>query len=243
MKVRISEAKLRNMIKKAIKETMEKVGNGDIYDMERWKADGSLKLKEGQIVSDEVIEHLRDSMPPTYDGVDYFQPGEAYSHDWTTGRALYLTFKGNKYIGLKPNCSLWAGKESLNESVDMQLSKTILSQLGGNMFVAMTGAKDFVAIDNGLKFRIGRNKSRANVVRITLDIYDTYTMEFWSVREVNMYKIMMKCMEKGLSNEEINEKVKDAEAKSNMKLKEYNGLYFDQLQEFFTEYTGLYTRL
>lgn len=243
MKVKISEAKLRNIIKKVIMEEVENTQQQDIYDMERWRADGSLKLRDGQIVSDEVIEHLRDSMPPTYDGVDYFQPGEAYDHDWTTGRALYLTFKGNKYIGLKPNCRLWAGKASLNESVDMEVSKTILSQLGGNRFIVMTGAKDFVAIDNGLKFRIGRNKSKANVVRIILDPDDTYTMEFWSIREVNVYKIMMKCMEKGLSNEEMNDKIKDAEAKSNMKLKEYNGLYFDQLQEFFTEYTGLYTRL
>lgn len=59
-----------------------------------------------------------------------------------------------------------------------EIATTILSQLGGQRFIAMTGAKSFVAGERDLTFRIGRNKSRANMVRITLDASDTYTVEF-----------------------------------------------------------------
>lgn len=34
---------------------------------------------------------------------------------------------------------------------DNQIATTILQQLGGKRFVVMTGAKDFIAIDNGLR--------------------------------------------------------------------------------------------
>lgn len=37
------------------------------------------------------------------------------------------------------------------------IAETILQQLGGNKFVVMTGAKNFVALENGIKFNIGRN--------------------------------------------------------------------------------------
>lgn len=47
-------------------------------------------------------------------------------------------------------------------------AQTILNQLGGNRFVAMTGAKNFVALENGIKFNIGKNASKANTVKITV---------------------------------------------------------------------------
>lgn len=96
------------------------------------------------------------------------------------------------------------------------VGQTILQQLGGNRFVAMTGAKKFVqsSKDNWLAFRIGRNKSKANYVKIKLMPNDTYTVTFSRIHGANFTE-----------------------------LKEYDTIYFDQLETTFTEYTGLYTRL
>lgn len=59
------------------------------------------------------------------------------------------------------------------------VAKTILDQLGP-MFTMMTGARDFVALDSGLQFRIPYPK--VNCVRITLTDEDLYTMEFNRIR-------------------------------------------------------------
>ena len=129
------------------------------------------------------------------------------------------------------------------------IATTIYNQLGGHKFVVMTGAKNMVAIENGLRFNIGQNGSKVNTVKVILNGDDTYTMQFIKQgREVNEYTILLRYMDKGLSEQEFNETVTKAieRAKKNAEpkiLKEYNGLFFDQLQEFFTEYTKMYTRL
>lgn len=129
------------------------------------------------------------------------------------------------------------------------IATTIYNQLGGHKFVVMTGAKNMVAIENGLRFNIGQNGSKANTVKVVLNGDDTYTMQFIKQgREVNEYTILLRYMDKGLSEQDFNETVTKAieRAKKNAEpkiLKEYNGLFFDQLQEFFTEYTKMYTRL
>jgi hypothetical protein len=132
---------------------------------------------------------------------------------------------------------------------NQEIAQTILSQFGGNKFVVMTGAKNFVAIENGIRFNIGRNGSKANMVKVVLDLDDTYTMQFIKIgKAVNPYTIMMRYADKGLSEQEFNEVVtaaiKKAEKNAEPKvLKEYEGIYFDQLQELFTDYTKMYTRL
>lgn len=129
-----------------------------------------------------------------------------------------------------------------------QLAQTILSQLGGNRFVVMTGAKQLVSIDNGLRFKIGRNASKANMVKVLLNGDDTYTMQFWQHRTYNPYTILLRYANKGLSREEFNAKVRAATERAEKAsipkmLKEYKGIYCDQLQEFFTDYTGMNTYL
>lgn len=132
---------------------------------------------------------------------------------------------------------------------NQEIANTILSQFGGHKFTVMTGAKNFVAIDNGIRFNIGKNGSRANMVKVILNGDDTYTMSFIKQgREFNEFTILMKYADKGLSEQEFNETVSKAIAKAKKNaepktLKEYNGLFFDQLQEFFTEYTKMYTKL
>ena len=109
-----------------------------------------------------------------------------------------------------------------------EIATTILQQLGGNRFVAFTGAKEFIAIDNGLQFKIGRNASKTNRIKITLNGADLYDMEFIKYRPFSV-KVDHK---KG--------EVKTIEEKSET-VREFNDVYFDQLQDLFTEVTGLYT--
>jgi len=104
--------------------------------------------------------------------------------------------------------------ESLNERMDKRQAAELLKQLGGNKFIMMTGAKNFVVGPKGAGFKIGRNSKGINYVRIDLDGRDLYNMEFIQLRGVNM-------------------KVKSKET----------GVYFDQLQKLFTKNTGMYTSL
>ncbi len=96
----------------------------------------------------------------------------------------------------------------------MTIAQTILQQLGGNRFIAMTGAKYFVDCGNALQFTLPNRKINSVVVRLDGD--DTYTMLF---NKKTNYGIDIKCV----ASE--------------------SGLYADQLQSTFTEKTGLYTRL
>lgn len=95
----------------------------NIYTKENWAQDGYLKVKVGQYVADDVIEELRDSVPPATYKSSCFQPGEAYtlSIDYED---LYMTFIIDngmwKYIGLCPKGSIHPQPEidysTLNES-------------------------------------------------------------------------------------------------------------------------------
>lgn len=78
----------------------------EVYTDADWERDGTLHVKEGQLIAPKVFWQLLESVPPRTYRRGIFQPGEAYSHDWNTGRALYQTFEsmGNdyyKYVGLK----------------------------------------------------------------------------------------------------------------------------------------------
>lgn len=92
----------------------------------------------------------------------------------------------------------------------------VLRQLGGNRFIAMTGAKDFFKDDKKamIGFKIGRNCNNINYVRITLNSMDTYDLEFINIRK---FKVTIKS--------------------------KAEGVYNDQLQSIFTEYTGMDTHL
>lgn len=97
---------------------------------------------------------------------------------------------------------------------DKEIAKTILQQLGGNRFIAMTGAKNFTVGDNELIFRIPKSKKKINLVKIKLTSEDLYDMEFGKIEKFE-YKVVDKTPH----------------------------LFFDQLQDVFTERTGLNTSL
>jgi hypothetical protein len=92
----------------------------------------------------------------------------------------------------------------------------ILAQLGGSKFRAMTGAKDFVRSSDSLRFKLPSNfaKHGINLVRITLDPSDTYTMTFYKMHGTDVREI-----------------------------EEISGVYADQLRDIFTDVTGLDTSL
>lgn len=78
----------------------------DVYTEQDWVADRTLSVQEGQLIEPAVFWQLLNSVPPQRYGRGIFQPGEPYSHDWNSGRALFQTFEsmGNnywKYVGLK----------------------------------------------------------------------------------------------------------------------------------------------
>lgn len=102
----------------------------------------------------------------------------------------------------------------------------IFRQMGGNAFVAMTGSKNFVATENSLRMALVRNKSKANILTITLNANDTYTMEF-------------KKFTPGRFNSKTFTFTEDKETI----IKKVEGVYCNMLQMIFTETTGLYTRL
>lgn len=105
----------------------------------------------------------------------------------------------------------------------------IFQQLGGNKFVAMTGAKYFIFGENKLQFSIGRNASRTNRVVIVLDPDDTYTIKF-----IKYTPYSFKIRKDGSFKET---------PESEQTIEEYSGVYADLLQNVFTQVTGLYTRL
>ena len=105
--------------------------------------------------------------------------------------------------------------KKVNERLNQSQAKTLLRQLGGNKFIMMTGAKQMSIGKNGLTMKIGRNSKSITHVAIDLDRgKDLYIMKFIRVR-------------KGIP------KV----------VKQYDGIYADNLNNIFEKETGLYTRL
>ena len=102
-------------------------------------------------------------------------------------------------------------KKKIKES---QVAKTILQQLGGNKFIAMTGAKNLGASNKSLSMKIGRNSKSINYVVITLKSSDLYDVEFIRIRGAKRTVV-----------------------------KKLKGVYADQLQTMFTKYTGMRTSL
>jgi len=92
---------------------------------------------------------------------------------------------------------------------DKTVASEILNQLGGNRFIAMTGAKYFSCDDNSLNFAFPGSKL-GNKCRITLNVMDTYDMTFYKIRGINVKETA-----------------------------EISGLYNDTIAKVFSEKTGL----
>ena len=97
----------------------------------------------------------------------------------------------------------------------MSIANEIYRQLGGNKFAVMTGAKNFIDIENGIRMKLGRNKTNHNWMEVTLNSLDLYDVAFAKLTKLG-------------------------ERKS---LKEYKNVYNDSLVELFERHTGMYTKL
>lgn len=107
----------------------------------------------------------------------------------------------------------------------MKVAEIILEQLGGNKFLAMTGAHHLVSDKNTLQMQLPKNASKANRLHITLDAMDTCTMHFFYYYPGKFNKFY----------EWVGEKIQDVEI--------FEGVYCDMLQDIFTSVTGMYTHL
>ena len=94
----------------------------------------------------------------------------------------------------------------------MNEAKTILEQLGGWMFCAMTGARNLTDHGRALSFRLPSNfaTSGINYVKVTLTDADLYDVTYGKVRGLK-YAVVATS----------------------------EGLYFDMLRADFSEKTGL----
>ena len=98
------------------------------------------------------------------------------------------------------------------------IANTILQQLGGHGFTVMTGSRNYINLGNGLQMSLARNRTSANRLKIILDEdTDTYTMYFYRQTLTKYADIRVK------------------------EIAKYEGVYFDMLQQIFTDVTGLYT--
>ena len=97
----------------------------------------------------------------------------------------------------------------------MSVANEIYRHLGGNKFAVMTGAKNFIDLENGIRMKIGRNKTNHNWMEVTLNSLDLYDVAFAKLTKLG-------------------------ERKS---LKEYKNVYNDSLVELFERHTGMYTKL
>ena len=100
------------------------------------------------------------------------------------------------------------------------IAQTILQQIGGKRFTAMTGSRDYINMGNGLRMSLARNKTSANRLDIIYDAgADLYNMRFY---RRTFSKKTFECRTKDIAVHE--------------------GIYFDMLEDMFTMVTGLYTR-
>jgi len=106
-----------------------------------------------------------------------------------------------------------------DQDESLAIAQEILRQLGGRMFLMMTGSKQLLALESGLQFTVGENAKGVNRVQVILDGDDTYTVRASRVK--------------------VNRRTGEVtvEAKG-----EEEGVYNDSLQAVFTSLTGLYTR-
>jgi len=109
---------------------------------------------------------------------------------------------------------------------NVERATTIVNQLGGNKFLVMTGSKNILALENGVRMDLVTNISGANKLEITLDPLDTYSMRFYKYAPGRLNKKTFT-----YTDDKI------------VEIKEMSGVYFDQLQSIFTEVTRLHTKL
>lgn len=91
------------------------------------------------------------------------------------------------------------------------IAETIIRQLGGNKFIAMTGSRNFLYLsEGGVQLDVGSNPCRVSRCVVRLNADDLYTVTFYRGRGLKLRELAT-----------------------------VDQLTFDQLPEVFTRHTGL----
>jgi len=169
---------------------------------------------------------VSDPEKPRVRGVNWYEVSE----DGDVAKAVTMLNRDlDKFFGLGGRMSdkgrMRPGKKDAerrkNESVneDDSIGRTIADQMGGaGKMRAMLGAT-IVAIPNGLAIKWpNRQRTKGNLVWITLEPSDTYKMVFYNAGKGT-----------GMDGKKV--------------VKEYEDVYFDQLVDIFEKQTGWYLRM
>lgn len=107
----------------------------------------------------------------------------------------------------------------------MNVAETILNQLGGNKFLAMTGAKGLGGWDTGLQFSLPARFAKNGIrrVRIELTPADLYNVTFYKSKRERVAPCVT--------------------IPGFIEVERHEMIYADQLQPLFTQATGLDTHL
>ena len=101
-------------------------------------------------------------------------------------------------------------------ATNKEIANTIVAQMvGARRLTVMAGCKDFVAIENGVQFNVGKNAAGINKCIVRLNAQDLYDVEFGACRRVKF---------------EMTYKVKASS----------EGIYCDMLKAAFESATGMY---
>jgi len=235
------EMKVRNLIKKMVREEIEETMCFDLQTERCWKGytQKGFKTMFGKRYPNCVKKEEKISENKIYSKADGLKKvksvskkGKVYKVDKQKAKydgknitmyTLYTKYK-NHTSGQNP-FGLDMARNSKGEAMylvpikegkltekkmDRKKAAIILKQIGGNRFIAMTGAKDFAFSDKYMSFKIGRNSKGINFVRIAHNAMDTYDMEFGFV---------------SIKGIKVKKKVK--------------GVYADMLGTMFKKYTGM----
>ena len=218
---KMSEEKLTEKIGKGISFDMLKLGNTVKYTMGMDYKVVKLSSSKATLQLINTLKNVNKSMfakkfdinKRDFDNaildrqIRFITKGSAKVNEGTCG------YGENGELGEEPAGPHLIKKKKIKES-GRNIAKTILQQLGGNKFIAMTGAKNLGFTNNGLQMKIGRNSKGITHVIISLKSTDTYDVEFIKMRGVNRKVV-----------------------------KKLKRVYADQLGKIFTKFTGLRTRL
>lgn len=113
-------------------------------------------------------------------------------------------------------------------ATNVQIAETIRAQLGGQRFTAMTGidAKKMMAVEKGLRMKLPRNTSGANILIITVTPTDEYHLDFRIVQAPR-----------------LNRKTGEMSPGKDRSRLALDGIQVEVLREVFTRHTGLYTSI
>jgi hypothetical protein len=84
----------------------------------------------------------------------------------------------------------------MSNTENLTITQTILAQLGGNHFIATTGAHNLVAVERSLTLKLGRG-ARDGITHLTVTLRgdDTYDVRF---QRVHGHKVTEKGLTEGV---------------------------------------------